>query len=433
MAAINRNNVMAGLFLLGSIALGLGVSFALGGGGSSFGPSMPVTVRFSISDGATGLKPGSAVMLGGQEVGSVRSVRIVTREQIAGEDQAGAKKDASVPGAVDVKVIIRSDLTLYENADFMLTLPLLGNISSINITSPGDPGTVEMAAGASAALEPNEVVRGKIAPPPFLTQAGFGAQQAEQVKRAITGLENGVNKMSGLLDTITPQLESSFSETREIVREIRANIDRWTGELSAVLTNMEAASVKIGPVVDNTGGLVMDLRGALSDNRDSVDAIIASLRSATSKIDAQTVDLVNDSLREGQRALSSLTPAVHRLSTLIGSEGPGLRRVLANLRLMSDQLKLTAIEVRSQPWRLLIQPTTKEFESQILYDAARTYAEAASNLRAASESLESTLAAGTGPDREAIEEISRHLADSVDQYRLAERALLDRLIEKQKK
>ena len=104
---------------------------------------------------------------------------------------------------------------------------------------------------------------------------------------------------------------------------------------------------------------------------------------------------------------------------------------------MSDQLKLTAIEVRSQPWRLLIQPTTKEFESQVLYDATRNYATAASDLRGASEALEALLAKGgtatdatTDAQKASIAELSDRLKEAFTKYRDAEQALLDKLIEK---
>jgi hypothetical protein len=94
---------------------------------------------------------------------------------------------------------------------------------------------------------------------------------------------------------------------------------------------------------------------------------------------------------------------------------------------MSDQLKLTSIEVRSQPWRLLHQPTTKELSAQVLYDATRAFAEAASNLRAASESLQ---AARPGSD---TAHLSDELRTAVERYRTAEQALLDKLIENDRK
>jgi len=93
---------------------------------------------------------------------------------------------------------------------------------------------------------------------------------------------------------------------------------------------------------------------------------------------------------------------------------------------MSDQLKLTAVEVRSQPWRLLHQPTTKEFSSQVLYDATRAYAEAASDLRAASESLQAT---GGQQSEEMVEQLTRAVA----KYKAAEQALMDKLIANDKK
>jgi hypothetical protein len=93
---------------------------------------------------------------------------------------------------------------------------------------------------------------------------------------------------------------------------------------------------------------------------------------------------------------------------------------------MSDQLKLTAIEVRSQPWRLLHTPTTKELSTQVLYDATRAYAEAASDLRAASEALQAV------QNQDAAAEMSEQLSRSVEKYRAAEKALMDRLIAEEK-
>ena len=93
---------------------------------------------------------------------------------------------------------------------------------------------------------------------------------------------------------------------------------------------------------------------------------------------------------------------------------------------MSDQLKLTSIEVRSQPWRLLHAPTNKEMSSQVLYDATRAYAEAASDLRAASEALQAT-------DGQQPAEMVEQLRGAVEKYRAAEQALMDKLIENDRK
>src|SRR5205823_793301 len=130
-------------------------------------------VRFTMEDGATGLKDGSPVQLGGQQIGRV--VRVDFSKNANGEATA-----------LDVLVEVRGDLTLYENAGVYLQLPLLGTLSSINISSVGSPMAVH--AGASPAIEENEVVSGHVAPPGFLAQAGFGSEQAAQLRAALSSM-----------------------------------------------------------------------------------------------------------------------------------------------------------------------------------------------------------------------------------------------------
>src|SRR5947209_5374045 len=109
-----RNNLLAGLFVLGAIAVGVMVSFMLSNR-PALGGSRRFTVRFSLADGATGLKKGSPVQLAGQQIGQVRRVDFFPRDQ--------AEKSA-----VDVEVEVRGDITLFENAGVYLQLPLLGTL-----------------------------------------------------------------------------------------------------------------------------------------------------------------------------------------------------------------------------------------------------------------------------------------------------------------
>ena len=48
-------------------------------------------------------------------------------------------------------------------------------------------------------------------------------------------------------------------------------------------------------------------------------------------------------------------------------------------------------EIRAQPWRLLKQPDKDDLMREPIYAAARSYADAVSDLRAASEALEAAL------------------------------------------
>jgi ABC-type transporter Mla subunit MlaD len=413
---INKNNVLAALFLLGSLGLAVWVSFMLKRSSGVSGPSLPFTVRFTLAQGASGIKPGSAVLLGGQQIGRV------SRVSFAQTDLPGGPR----PVGVDVHCEVRGDMPIFENALVLLELPLLGNISSINIGSVGDIAATPTSG--TPRLEPNETIAGVVAPPAFLAQSGFGPDQVGQLRQAITSFSAAVDRGSALLDSLSPKLDTAASEMATMLADLRANLDSWSKKLDPILTKTEA-------LVADAGAAAKDVRDLVSTNREKVDSILVSVDAAASKVNTTTVDELNAALTKGREALDSVTQSTDRLGSLLTTETPNLRRILANLRLMSDQLKLTAIEVRSQPWRLLIQPTTKEFESQVLYDATRAYATAASDLRGASEALEALLAKGsaaTEAEKASIAELSGRLKEAFTKYRDAEQGLLDKLIEKNK-
>jgi len=68
-----RDNTLAGLFVLGGIALAVWSSFMLGEQ-TGLGGMSRVTVQFPVGLGSHGLKPGALVMLGGQKIGNVDSI-----------------------------------------------------------------------------------------------------------------------------------------------------------------------------------------------------------------------------------------------------------------------------------------------------------------------------------------------------------------------
>ena len=64
------------------------------------------------------------------------------------------------------------------------------------------------------------------------------------------------------------------------------------------------------------------------------------------------------------------------------------------------QLKLAGIELRRAPWRLLYKPSDQELETDNLYDAARSFAQAAEALDATVHSLESVMDKGLADEAE---------------------------------
>jgi ABC-type transporter Mla subunit MlaD len=423
-----RNNMIAGVFVLLGLLLAVWASFMLSDR-SGFASTREFTVRFTLAQGAMGLKRSSPVMLAGQQIGRVLSVGFDTP---AGD---------GVPTAVDVLVEVRSDLTIYENALINLEKPLLGSLSSINIIAVGSR-EVASPRGSGPQIEAGEIVPGRIAPPGFLADAGLGPEQSAQIQSAIASIDAGIKRINDLIEQSGPQVQAGVADARAVLADLRQSVTAWREKIDTTLANVEGASGRLDPIlskvdagVEDARAIVASVRSLIDDNRGRIDRTIASLESAAGKIDSQTIESVNAALRDGRDALGVFSESVAKVSATVTEETPSLRRTLANLRVMSDQLKLTAVEIRSQPWRLLHQPTAKEFEAQVLYDATRSYAEASSDLRAASEAVEvaAGLVAADRPGAPDLVTLTEAVTQALAKYRQAEAHLFDTLAEQERR
>jgi ABC-type transporter Mla subunit MlaD len=439
-----RNNIIAGLFIVFSLALGVWASFLLSDNGVRGG--LPFTVRFTLANGATGIKQGSPVLLGGQQIGQVERVSF-------------DRVKNGPPVGVLVHVRVQGDLPLFRDALVFLDRPLLGSLSSINIADAGGGiggggelgggqvgGQVGAQGGASgvpvdsAPINAGDVVDGMLAPPAFLASAGYGPEQVQQVKRAIATLDSILGKAEKTLDSTSPKFDMTLADARTIVSDLRQNLGKWSATADGIMADVKDATGKLPPLIDDAKAGVADARALLAsaqsvitENRAKIDQVVANVEQFTTRLNQETGDLLNKALKDAQLALGSASDVLKRFSAVLTEEEPGLRRMLANFRLMSDQLKLTAIEVRSQPWRLLHQPNTKELNSQVFYDSTRSYAEAASDLRAAAESLQSATAPGAISTPEDVQRLVVKLTESYGKYHEAEKKLLEKLVGEQSK
>ncbi|MGB2615217.1 MAG: MlaD family protein [Phycisphaerae bacterium] len=103
-----------------------------------------------------------------------------------------------------------------------------------------------------------------------------------------------------------------------------------------------------------------------------------------------------------------------------------IAQTLQNFRETSEHLKATAKEVRRAPWRLLARPDKAEVESLNLYDAARAFASAATDLDALADTLQAMIEAkekGVQLDPETLQAMLKRLEETFTRYEDAETAL----------
>ena len=130
-------------------------------------------------------------------------------------------------------------------------------------------------------------------------------------------------------------------------------------------------------------------------------------------------------------ALGSYKDIADNANSILLSNKPKIAATLDSASDIGVQGKLFVEEIRSQPWRLLKKPSEEDLLREPIYEAARSYARAVSDLRVASEALDAAvLNATANPAPGAVDEI-REIADVVDQaygrYAEAEKSLLERL------
>ncbi len=414
------HNILAGTFLIGALLVAVVLAFVFSG--YSFDRTNRYTVRFALDVGAAGIQPGSVVTLGGRSIGQVASLDF------------GSTRSDGAPEHILVEVDVLADLVLYDNAQAYLVQPLLGTISTINLASPG-------SADSGTRLAEDGTIRGRLAPPAFLAQAGFGPEQQAQVRTILAQFEQSSARLNDLLapfdarsEYLANLAESSLANLSDASYNLRVRLDEWSQALDNVVADVEWFTGELQPMVlDARAGVdeasLLFKRGNrfLDDNQASIEASLASIERSLNEIEEATIPQYTNLATDARQSISDLDATLDEGGRFLRAElVPNLRRTLANAAVSSGFLKHAIAEIRDQPWRLLVRPTKKELSEQLVYDAARTYAGAVGDLRSASEALAVTLHSDLA-DNEQISAMADYLDEAFGKYERAERDLLERL------
>jgi ABC-type transporter Mla subunit MlaD len=404
-----RNNLLAGALVVLSILAAVVVVVLLAGGLERLG-NRDYRIRFDLAEGVTGLEKGSRVLVGGRQVGVVKAINF---ELTA---------DGGATGLL-VTVSIKEWLSLKQGAAAYLISPLLGGTGTIDFPS----------IGSGAALAPGDVIDGRIAPPTMLAQAGYGPEQAEQLRNIFKSADEATGKINTLMD-----------DAKVVSADVRGKWPEWSARVDSISKNVDDAAAKAPKLFDTAQERVdafkevLDtVRGYLDENRANVKDSIASFKNIgaegetfMARLNGELSDKAAGFMDDGRRTLADAEKAVETVQGLLDEQTPNIRRSMTNFRLASDQLATMMGEVRRSPWRLLYRPDTRELEFELLYDSARTYAAAVSDLRSAAETLQTVSV--TNPDHAGAAELVQELDRSFDRYKEAESAFLEQIVKHSK-
>jgi ABC-type transporter Mla subunit MlaD len=362
------------------------------------------TVRFSVTDGITGLAKGSDVQVGGLSRGKVSE--IIPK---IGDDGA----------LLELHVVINLDenLRVYEDAAVLRIMTLLGSTATLNFTSlGGEKPLIEPGSDVLIQAMPSSGVLAAILGP-------YNATKADQIIQDLLDFGDLLARVPKDYDTkVLPILDNAGS----IAADLRTDYSEWRGKIGGALTSAQGAMGKL----DTSMG---DVQGLLQRNAPKIDTTIANLDSASATandalkhISAETVPLVDSALRKAESAVDGFGKSIDIVHDLLLQRSPDISEMLSNLRTTASQLKLASMEVRRSPWKILYQPNSEQVAHENLYEAARSFVLAAGDLRAAGESLRLVVERDPGryeTDTKFRESVQLMVTDALAKYEQAQQQL----------
>jgi ABC-type transporter Mla subunit MlaD len=319
---------------------------------------------------------------------------------------------------IRVHIELNAEVPLYWTADHaqrakVVRVPsLLGNTASVNFISVGNPPCPRLEpGGAMKAIEGTGMLASLVGPENSEKVRQTLADVAETVHWARTQLPQDYRgKVVPVLDNLNTMIAA-----------LNKDYGEWRGP--------------IGNTINQASSAVKQANDLLTDNKSRITTAVTDAAATLDNTKAITADLRQKSmpalqrlLDKGADAADTLASSLDQVERELATDLPAMRLFLADAREMASQLKLAAVEVRHSPWKLLYQPKPGEVAHENLYGAARSFATATEDLRAASASLQQ--ATSQMPDQfrqdpKFRDQLQAQVADALARYEAAQRRLAD--------
>lgn len=376
-----RNNTVAGFFVLAAIVGFVATVITLSDLGD-FASTQTLRIAFSLDIGVPGVKVGSEVLVGGMSVGKVTHMNAEINT-------------ADHPRFV-VTVTIPQEYEIHEDAFAGMVVPLIGGATAIDIAPLGVKGPPL----TSKFFEDGGTLTGGYAPSVLLKTAGIGPEDLQHVKdilQRVDGITADVKEVTAFAaktvdedgPAIVQNVRLTTEDMKSFVASLREKWPQWSDRIAQIIEDVRATvergpdlATRAGAIMDNVDGGVNDVRTLVSDVSPNVKSTAENVAEVTRWTREEGLAKIDQLLDQADHGLATATGTFTMLNENLTTELPQVSRILANLRLSSDNLKLATIEVRSEPWRLLYTPSKDEAKQSLLHDAVRTYASAVSDLEA---------------------------------------------------
>jgi phospholipid/cholesterol/gamma-HCH transport system substrate-binding protein len=356
----DRNAFKAGLFILLSVVLIIAVVVAIKGFRRLVEPNQQRVAVFKLTDDVGGLNLGDDVRVGGLKVGTVRAIDI---ERDAKDDAAEAK--------VIVTFHMPRRLILRQGASVGVQSTLTGS-AWLNLDS----------LGTGKPLAPDARLIGQPSTFTVLTNA------AKTLGPEIEGIAKYLRSVT------IPKIDKTADNASALAADLRARLDGIVQRYNTVTIRLDEVLTQTRDLLGDSKG---DLRGTFANVNSATAVLKDKLPSLMDQMD-QVLGKVTRSLDGVQTALADVSKSAENArvltgsarSLLVGNKGK-IQNIISSVKVAGDNLRAATSEVRRSPWRLLYKPRPNEMANLNLFDAARQFAEGASDLNDASTALKDAL------------------------------------------
>jgi phospholipid/cholesterol/gamma-HCH transport system substrate-binding protein len=282
--------VRIGLFAAVSLAL-LGVVLVVFGGIHVWERTDRYVIVFDRS--VIGLEPGALVYLNGVQVGLVDDIAVAP-DDIA-EVAVTVELERGTPVRTDTRAVLQ-----YAGITGLKVIDLRGGTRASPALAPG--AQIAMGHGLLDRLERQvEAIVDQSAE--LTARAGAVMQRATTLTDQLIAITRPAEQAATNLAAMTASLTAMVDDNRAAVASSLAALARTANGATALLEG------QVAPLVGNAGGLVTDLRRAMSANEAQLRAAMFDLRQASRSFK----ELANELRKRPSRLLFSNAPPERKL------------------------------------------------------------------------------------------------------------------------
>lgn len=316
-----NEEIKVGVVVVVSVALFLAALVFVGGVNLLRKKKAEYTSYFKF---AGGLEPGSLVRYGGFKVGTVKSAAL---------DDTDSTR---------IRVVVQIDPDTPVKTNSFARISSLGFLGENYVEiSPGTRDAARLPSGSEIATV--EIVQ---LADVFNNVNNITVNATKLVNdlddRVLALSDNATLLIKSLNDVVSPENKEHFASvlasTDGMLKESRPHLER-------TIANLETASAKVSPAIDNLNGTVAKAN-TLTDH---LDAVVVENRKA-----------IQDTLLRLQSSLADVQRTVNDLDDTLGANRGNLDETLENIRATTENLKQFTDTIKQRPYSLIRVKNVKD-------------------------------------------------------------------------